>query len=34
VSGWGDAADAVHSALVGGAAASVRRHAHAREQTG
>lgn len=34
VSGWGDAADAVHSALLAGAAASVRRHAHAREQTG
>ncbi|MCK2036185.1 winged helix DNA-binding domain-containing protein [Microbacterium sp. SSW1-49] len=34
VSGWGDAADALHSALVGDALASVRRHTHSREQTG
>lgn len=34
VSGWGDAADAIHEALRGDAAASVRRHRHTREQTG
>lgn len=31
VSGWGDAADAIHTALRTDAAASVRRHTHARE---
>lgn len=31
VSGWGDAADAVHLALLADPAASVRRHTHARE---
>lgn len=34
VSGWGDAADAIHGALRGDAAASVRRHTHAREHSG
>ncbi|MHC9043537.1 winged helix-turn-helix domain-containing protein [Microbacterium saperdae] len=34
VSGWGDAADAIHGSLWGDATASVRRHTHAREQSG
>ena len=34
VSGWGDAADEIHRALRGDAAASVRRHTHARELSG
>ncbi|GGM45265.1 winged helix-turn-helix domain-containing protein [Microbacterium saperdae] len=34
VSGWGDAADAIHGSLRGDVTASVRRHTHAREQSG